>query len=145
MKSRLQAHDQKMKAADIYDETRMKYQLQVHDQNTKAVDSALKAAQATIQDLRTSWLDGSLEMTRGQFEDEMKRQGRELCALFLKRAHMRTSRFELAAREIDAEIWNKRAHAEDWASIDQSISRIQDPSGATVTIKNLRDPGKQEC
>ncbi|KAI1152392.1 hypothetical protein F4825DRAFT_461925 [Nemania diffusa] len=83
------------------------------------------------QSNRKCWQDGSLEMTRGQFEDEMKRQDRELGALFVERAHMRTSRFELAAREVDAEMWNK-------------LSRIQEPSGATVTMKNPRDPSKQE-
>ncbi|GAW15336.1 hypothetical protein ANO14919_047450 [Xylariales sp. No.14919] len=129
---------------DIDDKTSMKYQLQAHDQKIKAADSACKAAQATIQELRTCWQDGSLEMTRGQFQDEMKRQDRELGALFVERAHMRTSRFELAAREVDAEMWNKRAHPEDWAYIDQLVSRIQEPSGATVTTKNPRDPVKQE-
>ncbi|KAI1183493.1 hypothetical protein F5B17DRAFT_415806 [Nemania serpens] len=83
-------------------------------------------------------------MTRGQFQDEMKRLDRELGALFVERAHMRTSRFELAAREVDAEMWNKRAHAEDWAYIDQLVSRIQEPSGGTVTMKHPCDPGKQE-
>ncbi|KAF2964520.1 hypothetical protein GQX73_g9067 [Xylaria multiplex] len=129
---------------DIDDETRVKYQLQAHDQKIKAADSACEAALATIQELRTCWQDGSLKMTRGQFQDEMKRQDRKLGALFVERAHMRTSRFELAAREVDAEMWNKRAHAEDWAYIDQVVSRIQEPSGATVTMKNPRDPGKQE-
>ncbi|KAI1736116.1 hypothetical protein F4680DRAFT_469387 [Xylaria scruposa] len=59
---------------DIDDETSMKYQLQAHDQKIKAADSACEAALATIQELRTCWQDSSLEMTRGQFQDEMKRQ-----------------------------------------------------------------------
>ncbi|GAP83428.1 hypothetical protein SAMD00023353_0202150 [Rosellinia necatrix] len=102
----------------------MKYQLQAHDQKIKAASSACEAAQATIQQLRTYWQDGSLEMTRGQFQGDMKRQDQELGALFVERAHLRTSRFELAAREVDAEMWNKYAHAEDWAYIDQLVSRI---------------------
>ncbi|KAI0440538.1 hypothetical protein F4803DRAFT_553017 [Xylaria telfairii] len=101
---------------DINNETSMKYQLQAHDQKIKAADSACEAAQATIQELRTGWQDD-----------------RELGALFVERAHMRTSRFELAAREVDVEMWNKRAHAEDWEYIDQ-----------LVTMKNPPDPGKQE-
>ncbi|KAI1818600.1 hypothetical protein GGS20DRAFT_527804 [Poronia punctata] len=96
------------------------------------------------QSNRTSWQNGSLKMTRGQFQDEMKRQDRELSDLFVERVHMRTSRFELAAREVDAEMWNKRAHAEDWAYVDQIVTRIKEPSGATVTMKNPRDSGKQE-
>ncbi|KAI1736117.1 hypothetical protein F4680DRAFT_469389 [Xylaria scruposa] len=46
---------------------------------------------------------------------------------------MRTSRFELAAREVDAEMWNKRVHAEDWAYIDRLVSG-----------KNPRGPGKRK-
>ncbi|KAI1180960.1 hypothetical protein F4777DRAFT_585338 [Nemania sp. FL0916] len=83
------------------------------------------------QSNRTCWQDGSLEMTRGQLQEEMKRQDRELGTLYVERARMRTSRNELAAREVDAEMWNK-------------LSRIREPSGATRTMKNPRDDNQQE-
>ncbi|KAI1350162.1 hypothetical protein F5Y01DRAFT_326667 [Xylaria sp. FL0043] len=92
---------------------------------------------------RTSWQDGSLEMTRGQFQEEIKRLQEEIGELLVERVHMRTSANQLAAEEVDAERWNKRANADDWAYIELLASRLKEPSGSTVTMKNPRNPDKQ--
>ncbi|KAI8947672.1 hypothetical protein F4801DRAFT_559942 [Xylaria longipes] len=92
---------------------------------------------------RASWQDGSLEITRGQFQEETKRLEEEISALLVERVHMRTSTYELVGREVDIERWNKRAHAEDWSYIDLLASRLKEPSGSTVTMKNPRNPDKQ--
>lgn len=52
---------------------------------------------------RLSWQDGSLEMTRGQFEEETKQLHKEIRALLVERVCMRTSTYQLAAKEVDIE------------------------------------------
>ncbi|KAI0184162.1 hypothetical protein EV127DRAFT_305125, partial [Xylaria flabelliformis] len=86
---------------------------------------------------------GSLEMTRRQFQEEMKSLEEDIGALLVERVHMRTSTNQLAAKEVDTERWNKLAHAEDWSYIDLLASRLKEPSGSTVTMKNPRNADKQ--
>ncbi|RYC58714.1 hypothetical protein CHU98_g7510 [Xylaria longipes] len=63
---------------EIDDERNMKYHLQVVRQKLKAADAAYEAKQAKIRELRASWQDGFLEMTRGQFQEETKRLEEEI-------------------------------------------------------------------
>ncbi|KAI0856082.1 hypothetical protein F4860DRAFT_507013 [Xylaria cubensis] len=131
------------KTEEIDDESNMKHHLQVVRQKLKAADAAYEAKQATIRELKASWQDGSLEMTRGQFQEEMKSLEEDIGALLVERVHMRTSTNQLAAKEVDTERWNKLAHAEDWSYIDLLASRLKEPSGSTVTMKNPRNADKQ--
>ncbi|KAI0454184.1 hypothetical protein F5B21DRAFT_514935 [Xylaria acuta] len=93
--------------------------------------------------MKVSWQDGTLEMARGQFQEETKRLEEEIGALLVERVHMRTSTNQLAAKKVDTERWNKLAHAEDWSYIDLLASRLKEPSASTVTMKNPRNPDKQ--
>ncbi|TRX93510.1 hypothetical protein FHL15_005482 [Xylaria flabelliformis] len=129
------------KIEEIDDEINMKHHLQVVRQKLKAADAAYEAKQATMREL--SWQDGSLEMTRGQFQEEVKRLEEDIGALLVERVHIRTSTNQLAAKEVDTERWNKLAHAEDWSYIDLLASRLKEPSGSTVTMKNPRNADKQ--
>ncbi|KAI0551318.1 hypothetical protein F4679DRAFT_539987 [Xylaria curta] len=82
-------------------------------------------------------------MTRGQFQEETRRLEEDIGALLVERVHMRTSTYQLAAKEVDTERWNKLAYAEDWSYIDLLASRLKEPSGSTVTMKNPRNADKQ--
>ncbi|KAI1166169.1 hypothetical protein F5B18DRAFT_94120 [Nemania serpens] len=83
-------------------------------------------------------------MTRGEFQKEMKCIEREIGELLVEGIHMRTSTYEIAAKEVDTERWNKLAYAEDCSYIELLASRLKEPSGSTVTMKNPRDPNKQD-
>ncbi|KAI1822705.1 hypothetical protein F4861DRAFT_378447 [Xylaria intraflava] len=92
---------------------------------------------------RAKWQDRTVHMSPGKFEEELKRLDTEIGALVVERVHMRTSTNELAAREVDNERWSKQAYADDWSYIDLLVSRVKEPSQATVTLKNSGDEEKQ--
>ncbi|KAI0868802.1 hypothetical protein GGS24DRAFT_506400 [Hypoxylon argillaceum] len=125
------------------DESAVKNKLHAIKQKIKAADAAFEAKQALLQEIKTSWNDGSIEMTKGRFETETKHLEEEIGDLLVAKAAMRASKYELAGRELDAERWDKSAHAEDWAYLDLLLSRLKEPSGSTVTMKNPRDPSQQ--
>ncbi|KAI1821169.1 hypothetical protein F4861DRAFT_483349 [Xylaria intraflava] len=56
---------------------------------------------------------------------------------------MRSSKYELAGRELDTEMWNKSSHTNDWAYLDLLLSRMAEPSAATITMKTKRDMDRQ--
>ncbi|KAI0976974.1 hypothetical protein F4678DRAFT_480386 [Xylaria arbuscula] len=128
---------------EIDDETSMERHLRVVNQKLKAADLAFEATQATLRELRESYKAGLLDIKQGQFEAEVRRLEKHIGDLLIKRVHMRTSTYELAAREIDAERWNKRAHAGDWWYIDFLASRLKEPSGSISTMRNPRNEDRQ--
>ncbi|GAW20336.1 hypothetical protein ANO14919_098400 [Xylariales sp. No.14919] len=121
----------------------MKYHLQVIKQRLKVVDLAFEATQATLKELRENYKEGLLDISRGQFEAEVLRLEERVGNLLVEKVHLRTSTYELAAKEIDTQRWNKRAHAEDWSYIDFLASQLKETSGATLTMKNPRNPDRQ--
>ncbi|KAI1170506.1 hypothetical protein F4777DRAFT_594866 [Nemania sp. FL0916] len=126
------------------DESNMKYYLQVVRQKLKVADVAYNALQATQQELRARWHDGTLSMTRGQYDEEMKRLDKEIGDLLVERNYMRTSTYTLAAKEADTERWNKTAHPDDWSYIESLASRSREPSGSILTMKKTHGPSKQD-
>ncbi|RWA06811.1 hypothetical protein EKO27_g8287 [Xylaria grammica] len=96
-----------------------------------------------LKELRQNHKEGLLDISRGQFEAEVLRLEGQVGNLLVEKVRLRTSTYELAAKEIDTERWNKRAYAEDWSYIDFLASRLKEPSGATLTTKNPRNPDRQ--
>lgn len=92
---------------------------------------------------RESYKEGLLDTGRGRFEAEVQRLEEQAGNLLVEKVHLRTSTYELAAKEVDSDKWNKRAYAEDWSYIEFLASRLKEPSGATLTMKNPRDQDRQ--
>ncbi|KAI0098642.1 hypothetical protein GGR51DRAFT_565598 [Nemania sp. FL0031] len=79
----------------------MENNLQIIEQKIKAADATFEAAQALLRDLRTSWEDGSLEITKDQLWMETERLEENIGNLLVVKAVMRTSKFQLAGRQVD--------------------------------------------
>ncbi|KAJ2995686.1 hypothetical protein NUW58_g1205 [Xylaria curta] len=112
-------------------------------QKIKMADTAFETKQSILKEVKKTWENGSNKMTRGQFQAETKLLEEEIGDLLVVKAGMRTSTYELAGREVDTERWDKRTHNDDWAYLDLLLSRMQELSGSTVTMKATRDENKQ--
>ncbi|KAF2967059.1 hypothetical protein GQX73_g6516 [Xylaria multiplex] len=109
------------------------------DETIKQGRSIMTFTLVTIVFLPLSFLSSVFGMNNKEFGDNTWSISQQILYIF----HLRTSTYELAAKEIDAERWNKRAHTEDWSYIDFLPSRLKEPSRATLTMKNPRNPGHQ--
>ncbi|KAI0805654.1 hypothetical protein GGR55DRAFT_697774 [Xylaria sp. FL0064] len=114
---------------EIDDESNMRYHLQVVKQRLKAADLAFDATQATLQERRENYKRGQLDTARDRFKAEVQRLEEQAGNLLVQKIHMRTSTYELAAKEVDTERWDKRAYAEDWSYIDSLATRLKEPTG----------------
>ncbi|KAI1814996.1 hypothetical protein GGS20DRAFT_584928 [Poronia punctata] len=129
---------------DPNDDQRFKHFLEVVEHKTQVADAAYEAGQKTLLVLQEEWNEGSVQMTRGQYDEEVRQLQMQMKRHLVEKVCLRSTKWETAGRMADAERWNKQDFAADWSYIDLLVNKLQEPSGANSTMKNPRDPSHQE-
>jgi hypothetical protein len=117
--------------------------LDVIKTHLKSLEAELEEGRNTISVLSTSWKEGDVNITKQEYNDQIRKLELRVGDLLTKILTIRTSRFRLAGEMEDTKLLHAREDTEDWAYIDQLIWRYAELEG-NWTLKSHRDLDQQE-
>jgi hypothetical protein len=106
-------------------------------------DAERTMMETALRILQEEWREGKLDVSKNIFEDQIKIFETEIGRILVNQIVLRTSKFELAGKDVDFDLFQRRENAKDMGYLDLLMMRFSEPSDSQVTMKQPRNMDQQ--